>query len=594
VINKKLVRNLSFKPYQRAIRLLWDASPKLLMAQVILQLIQATIPVGILYITKILFDVVIEGGSSFNEVVFWLVSLALLQLISVLTSQAISYFGSIYQQKLTDKTSALIIQKSIDIPYPYFENHLYHDSLHLAQQQSIYKLPLLHQQFQSTFSNLLSLVLLLGYFFSLVSLYAWIIFLIALPLAAVKWYSGYALHKLEKKTVPLEREANYFHYVLTGESYAKEIRSLNYGAALLKRFKKLRDLIYQKKKGLQKKLLGYLLITEGAEVGVLSYVLIAVARQAYNGTLAISLLIVYIQGIQRMQTNLKAFLSSLVNLIQQRIFLNDLFLFLDIKISNANQGAIESEFPDKDFSIDMKNLTFYYEGNERPALKQINMHLEKGKIIGLVGANGSGKSSLVKLLAGLYEVSQGEILLGGKPINLISKKSYRENTLFLFQEFQRYFLTLEDLVSLGKVVKDSKEEKIWDALKKAQIADYLSEFPEGLQTKLGLIFKGGKELSGGQWQKLAIARAFYREPSIIVLDEPTSSMDALAENEIFTNLKGISENKVILIITHRLYNLKDADFIYVMDKGEIVQEGRFDDLVESEGIFKKLHQQQSF
>lgn len=582
-----------FRVYSRAIALLWKVSPGLVFAQLLFYFFQSLIPVLTLWSTKRLFDVILEKGSSFDEILYWLLGLAGLQVLQVLLGQGVGFFSEIYQEKLTDSINGLILKKSIDIPYPFFEDPKYYDSLHLAQQQSIYKLPMLFQQIQGTFSNFLSLSLLLGYFFSLVSSYAWVILGVAIPLAIVKWYSGFALHRLESKTVPLEREAGYYHYILTGESYAHEIRTLNFGESLLKRFKDLRSLIYEQKKSLQKKLLAYSIIAEALEVAVLFYILIGVAQKAFEGVLGVSLLIVYLQGIQRMQSNLKNFLNSLVQLIQLRIFLNDIFRFLDIAERGSTDRG-EREFPKAEFGIRVENLSFSYPGMTKKSLDDINMRFELGKVVGIVGANGSGKSTLVKLLAGLYSPASGRILIGNQTLNEINSQSYRENSLFLFQDFQRYFLSIEDMISLGREREIDHENKLQSALEKSLALNFVSSLPEGWKSKLGRIFDEGKGLSGGQWQKLSLARAFYRNPKILVLDEPTSALDAISEMHVFEELKRESSDRVTVWITHRLYNLKDADYIYVLDDGQIRQEGSFQQLINKDGIFLDLYRKQGF
>ncbi|RPA66634.1 ABC transporter ATP-binding protein [Cyclobacteriaceae bacterium YHN15] len=589
----KLIPGFSFTAYKRAIHLLWQTSPGMLVFQVILQVIYASLPVLMLFATKNLFDVILLEGTEYQEVVFWMLILLVIQLTMSGLGQFSGYIEGLFQQKLTDKTSAIILEKSIHIPYPYFEDHAYHDSLHLAQSQAIYKLPYLHQLIFSTFSNALSLGLLIGYFFSLISLYAWFILLIAIPLAILKWFSGYMLYKLEAKIIPKERESNYYHSLLTEETYAHEIRTLNFGQALLNRFKAIRAYIYKEKKGLQRKLLAYSIAAEMAEVVVLFLVLIAIAKQAFFGSLSISLLVVYIQGVQRMQSNLKNFLNSLVQLVQQRIFLNDLFRFLDIPVSaKTNYHALP--FPDEDCSIRVEELSFAYPGGHRPVLSQVSMQFPQGKVIGIVGANGSGKSTLVKLLSGLYEAEEGKISIGNRPLTAISPNAFRDNSLILFQDFQKYFFTIEDIISLGKLQEQSHDAKLQKAVQQSQAKEFIAALDEGVKTKMGRIFKGGQNLSGGQWQKLAVARAFYRDPRIIILDEPTSAMDAITETEVFRQLKTNVQDKVIILITHRLYNLKGADYIYVLDEGNVVQEGSFDQLSQQEGLFQELYQNQSF
>jgi len=583
--------------YYRALILVWKADPKNAAAQIFAQALMAVLPVAILAALKALFDSLANEAPALDIALQALFVLAALTVFQSGVTQWLQYLTTTHQQKLTDFVAGQILDKSIHIPFTYFEDHQYHDSLHLAQRQSIYRLPQVFQQFQFLATNSLSLVLLVAYFFSLITTYAWVILLIALPVAGIKWYSGFALQRLEKKLVPAEREATYYHMVMTGEEYAKEIRTLNFGQSFLIRFRQLRDMIYRRKRGLQRRLLLVTTIAELIEIGVFFWILYGVIQQAFLGLVTIGLLVVYIQGLQKIQGNLKAFLNAVVQLVTQKLFLRDIFMFLDIEMDRPNQGKVE--YPAEHVDIEVKNLSYIYPGSQKYAIQDVNMSLKQGQMIGLVGANGSGKSTLVKLLAGLYTPSEGEIRIGNHHIAELDSDSFRDAAMFLFQDFEKYFLTVEDIVRLGAdgpftlnslLVKQSESLKV--ALEKADAWSFVQALPDGVKTKMGRIFKDGAQLSGGQWQKLAIARAFYRSPRVIVLDEPTSALDAIAENSIFSHFKSMRSDRISLVISHRLYNLKDCDYIYVIDEGRMVQEGTFAHLTQVPGLFQELYKQQ--
>jgi len=583
--------------YYRALILVWKADPKNAAAQIFAQALMAVLPVAILAALKALFDSIANEAPALDIALQALFVLAALTVFQSGVTQWLQYLTTTHQQKLTDFVAGQILDKSIHIPFTYFEDHQYHDSLHLAQRQSIYRLPQVFQQFQFLATNSLSLVLLVAYFFSLITTYAWVILLIALPVAGIKWYSGFALQRLEKKLVPAEREATYYHMVMTGEEYAKEIRTLNFGQSFLIRFRQLRDMIYRRKRGLQRRLLLVTTIAELIEVGVFFWILYGVIQQAFLGLVTIGLLVVYIQGLQKIQGNLKAFLNAVVQLVTQKLFLRDIFMFLDIEMDRPNQGKVE--YPAEHVDIEVKNLSYIYPGSQKYAIQDVNMSLKQGQMIGLVGANGSGKSTLVKLLAGLYTPSEGEIRIGNHHIAELDSDSFRDAAMFLFQDFEKYFLTVEDIVRLGAdgpftlnslLVKQSESLKV--ALEKADAWSFVQALPDGVKTKMGRIFKDGAQLSGGQWQKLAIARAFYRSPRVIVLDEPTSALDAIAENSIFSHFKSMRSDRISLVISHRLYNLKDCDYIYVIDEGRMVKEGTFAHLTQVPGLFQELYKQQ--
>jgi ATP-binding cassette, subfamily B, bacterial len=665
--------------YLRALKLIWKADPKNAAAQILAQALMAVLPVAILASLKALFDSIATDTPVLDVALQALFILAGLTVFQSAVTQWLQYLTTTHQQKLTDYVSGHILDKSIHIPYTYFEDHKYHDSLHLAQRQSIFRLPQVFQQFQLLATNILSLILLVAYFFSLITAYAWVILFIALPVAGIKWYSGFALQRLEKKLVPAEREAHYYHHIMTGEEYAKEIRTLNFGQAFLDRFLQLRDMIYHRKRGLQRRLLLATTVAELIEVVVFFGILYGVIQQAFLGIVTIGLLVVYIQGLQKIQGNLKSFLNAVVQLATQKLFLRDIFMFLDIEMDRPNQGKLA--FPVQNFDIEVKNLSYKYPGNAKYAIQDVNMFLKQGQMIGLVGANGSGKSTLVKLLAGLYTPTEGEIRIGQHQVGELDSDSFRDAAMFLFQDFEKYYLSVEDIVKQGASVHstqytvhskntdegrgmrdeglgqgagqranrledqegqedqkvqgteggevadsdglfslgkphDLRPKTAWfhhlcldsnsgyrlpftqpetlkAALEKADAWSFVQALPDGVKTKMGRIFKDGAQLSGGQWQKLAIARAFYRSPRVIVLDEPTSALDAIAENSIFSHFKSMRADRISLVISHRLYNLKDCDYIYVIDEGRMVQEGTFAHLTQVPGLFQELYKQQN-
>lgn len=641
--------------YFRALKLIWGADPKNAAAQIVAQTLISGLPVTILAALKELFDAVAAETPVLEVALYALFLLAALTLFQSAVTQWLQYLTTTHQQKLTDFVGSHILDKSIHIPYTYFEDHQYHDSLHLAQRQSIFRLPQVFQQFQLVATNILSLVLLVAYFFSLITSYAWVILLVAIPVAGIKWYNGFALQRLEKKLVPAEREATYYHMIMTGEQYAKEIRTLNFGHSFLERFRQLRDMIYRRKRGLQRRLLVITTFAELIEVVVFFGILYGVIQQAFLGLVTIGLLVVYIQGLQKIQSNLKAFLNAMVQLVTQKLFLRDIFMFLDIEVEQTQQG--KEPFPTGNIDIQVKNLSYKYPGCQKFAIQNVSMTMKKGQLIGLVGANGSGKSTLVKLLAGLYDPTEGEIKVGKYALSELDSNSFRDSSMFLYQDFEKYFLTVEEIVKQGASghsmqgtvhsedsdegrgmrderragqqasgqADESKEdqegqedqgtggseideaeglftgyrlpflqtETLRSALEKADAWGFVEALPDGVKTKMGRIFKDGAQLSGGQWQKLAIARAFYRSPQVIVLDEPTSALDAIAENSIFSHFKSMREGRITLVISHRLYNLKDCDYIYVMDEGRMVQEGTFTYLTQIPGLFQELYKQQN-
>jgi ATP-binding cassette subfamily B protein len=295
----------------------------------------------------------------------------------------------------------------------------------------------------------------------------------------------------------------------------------------------------------------------------------------------------YFQAFSRLQTSLKSFLQSLVELFQLRMFLNDLFLFLDIPDDKKN--IVTPAFSQAGISIE--NVSFIYPDSEKEVLKNISIQCKPGNLIALVGENGSGKSTLVKLLTGLYSVKKGTIKINGVDINFISDEKLRKKISVIFQDFNAYETTVKENIALST---DIDEKRIRALALTIGANDFIEKLSSGYETVLGSSFNQSEQLSGGQWQKLALARALYKDTEIVILDEPTSHVDPIGEFTIIENLKNNLKDKIIILITHRIYNLKKADYIYNMNEGKIVEEGTFEELISQKSLFRTMYEKQDY
>lgn len=573
----------------RSLTLLWQTSKTLALLSFALHTLQALLPVASLYFIKILIDKV-TGHQSFSEVVPVIVYFLSAQLLLALAQQYATYVTTLFQLKLTDYLAQQVLNKATRVNYEYYENPEYHDSLHLAQQQSLYRAGNLLISFNSFITAGFSLLFLLLLFISMQSFFALLFITFSIPLAIIKWYYGIATMQQERKLAPQEREANYLHQILTGVSYAKETRVFGFGAFFIRNFTNIRNIIRLQKQLLHKKLTRYSLVAEAAEIIAMAVIFALLARQALTDTISLGLFVIYIQGFQSLQNNAKNFFQAAVQIIQQRIFLQDLFSFLDVPTPQKT-GALP--FPITDAGLNIQGLHFHYPQTQKPVLQNISLRCAPGQIIAIVGENGSGKSTLIKLLSKLYESDSGTIRFGQIELGQINEEDFRKQTVFLFQDFEKYFFSIEENIVLGQPLLGKTLEDVKTAGRKSGADSFIAKFSKGYRTRLGRIFDGSEQLSGGEWQKLALARVFYRkEAKLIVLDEPTSALDAQAEYDIFNQIKAIATDKMVILITHRLYNLKIADYLYVMQEGRIAEEGSFDDLTKKEGVFKKLYQMQ--
>jgi ATP-binding cassette subfamily B protein len=574
----------------RVFLLLWNADKPTAFINMLLQLVQALLPVISLYFIKALIEAIVKGDKQLDSILILVIAFGLVQFFLALAAQYGSFINATHQETLTIYLANEVLTKAIAVDYEYYENPDYHDTLHLAQQQSAYKASQLLTNFNSLLLNSLSLLFLVAFFFSMHSLFALLFMVLSVPLAIIKWYSGFALLRMERKFAPMEREATYLHQTLTGVTAAKEVRVFGYGNNFIKKFNTIKQKIHHEKTRLHVKLTWFSLIAESVEIIAMTIIFCLLSKYALEKVITIGVFVIYIQGFQRLQSTSKNFLQSLVLLFQQRIFLKDLFRFFDIDVKSSKAG--KQPFPSLVTGLSVNNVSFVYPQTTRPVLENVSLTCSPGKIIAIVGENGSGKSTLVKILARLYHLQSGRITIEGNDISEIAMADYRANTTFLFQDFEKYFLTIEENIAIG----EDKNDIITDEVKKSAVLSgahsFVERLSEGYKTRMGRLFEGSEQISGGQWQKLALAKMFYKKTKLLILDEPTSALDPTSEFELFNNIKNNLGQKMVILITHRLYNLKIADYVYVMEDGGIAEEGSFESLVNSNGIFKKMYEAQ--
>ena len=570
----------------RMVMLLYEASPSNAIRYLLLVLLQSFFVSAVLYVLKQIIDVISSRALHSLQVVYLLLgSFFFLQFLIVVSGQLNAHFGYIHQQKLNDRLSTQVMNKAIAVDYGYYENPLYHDTLHLAQQQALYK----SSQLLSGLSSLVlqgSTVIMVG---SLLAFYYWqfalLSLLIVIPLFLVKWFFARESFMEERRIASQERESNYLQQILTGVRYAKEVRLFGFGERFIERYKQLRKGIFQRKQSIQNKQNRYSLLIATAEMLLMGAVFFILAKDAWQEIITPGIFILYLQGFQRFQSSFKGLLQAVVQLFQQRLFVNHLFSFLALPDPLSSSGM---PFPSQPQKLEIKRVSFTYPLTRKQVLHDVSLSCRKGEIIALVGENGSGKSTLVNILGRLYDGYTGDITIDDKDFCLFASKDFREKSAFLFQDFEKYFLTITENISLGASSLPD-QTRIQHAAFLSKADDFISVLPSGFDTLLGRSFHLGEQLSGGQWQKLALARIFYRNTPFVVLDEPTSSLDAMAEHELYEALRSWGKEKIIILVTHRLAQLKYADRIVVFRKGTIVEEGTYAALINQKGYFHQLY-----
>jgi ATP-binding cassette subfamily B protein len=590
-MNFKNEIKLFYRQITEMLSQIWVVDKRLAFLNLVSKIILALLPLAILYITKQLIDLLSKSTTSFHEIIWLIVIFASVQILSGIINQWSEYSSTLFQQKVTDSFSEKIISKAANVDYAYFEKPIFHNTLHLAQQQALYRVGQFLPAINALIASGLSLLFLVFFFISIKAYFFLAVIVVAGPITFNKWLQGKKLSNLEFSLAPKEREANYLFQILTGIQWAKELRSFRFGKSFGSRLFSLRNHIASEKKKIHKSALSKNILIDVLEVILLAFVIGYMSFLTLNKTMTIGLFVLYLQGFQRMQTSSKSFFQSFLQIFQLRIFFRNLIDFFSLEETtekNLNATIMPNEFNE----LELKNISYTYHHAKNPTINGISITAKRGQIIAIVGENGSGKSTLVKILSRLYHPQQGEMKINQHDINTFDFASFYDNTAFFFQDYEKYFLEAVQNIHFDLSADSTKKEKAIIAAKLSGADEFVQKLSKDYNTKLGSIFEGSEQLSGGQWQKLALARIFYKKTKLVVLDEPSSSLDAFSELRLYEQIKNNLPDKIVILISHRLYNLKIADFIYVMKDGRIVQEGTFDELANSKGLFHEMFEKQ--
>jgi ATP-binding cassette subfamily B protein len=500
------------------------------------------------------------------------------------------FYLATQQQIISDNIAGKVLTKAIELDLEYYENPAFYDELHMVQQQSVNRPAQFIAAYQGIIQNTITVILFSGFMLKVHWSVLVLVVILGFPLAISKLVHGYKQFLLDKESMPAQRKAtDLFHY-LTSDIYAKEVRVFNFGSTLISRFLNLRKFVFKKKRELHYKFLKQNVLIQFFEIIVVTVIYCIIISKAITGAITIGGLVIYFQVFQRLQGAIASLFKSCISLFQNHLYLREILKYLASPVPVVSTKTTQEQFAQISDGITVKGLSFTYPHFGRHILSDINMNFRHGQITAIVGENGSGKSTLIKLLCKFYEVDKRTVFLDGVDITEIERNVLRKNITAVFQDFGKYYLTIQDNITLGSKANNILMDI---ATEKAGMSDKIASFPKGYRTILGRTFKNGEQLSTGHWQKVAIARGFYKDSNILIFDEPTSSLDPIAENDIFEEIKKNIDNKIVILITHRLYNLKIADQIYVMQNGRVAESGTFDELLSGNGAFRTMYEKQA-
>lgn len=578
-----------------AFRLVWASSRSAALAGAGLTLIAAALPAAQAWAGKLIVDSIVNAIRQGLEPTVGLRSVAPylalefgLLLVGSLTSQVRSLVDRILQSQLTNHVNSLIIRKAISLDLRFFEDPVFYDTLQNARRQAdVSALNIVNSTLQMVQQviTLVSLVALLVRFSPWLAI---IVFVSAIPaFLSQSQYAERAFRAVSRRA-PEARLLNYLETLLTSNESIKEIKLFGLGESLLKRYQELFTRFYLEDRAIAERRtvagLGWGLLSSLAYYG--SYAWIALRTVA--GLITLGDMTMFLGIFRQSQSSIRSLLDSLNRLYESNLFLDNLMTYLKLQpLLVTPADGLTAPTPIL-HGIEFRNVSFCYPGSDVYVLRDINLHIHPGERIALVGLNGAGKTTLIKLLTRLYDPTEGQVLLDGVDLREYDLTSLHQRFGVIFQDFVRYQFTVRENIGFGQVDALDDFDRIRDAANRGGATPVIDSLPQGYETMLGRRWEKGQELSGGQWQKIALARAFMRKAEVLVLDEPTSALDAEAEYEVFRRFAKLMAGRIAVLISHRFSTVRRADRIVVLSAGKIVELGSHAELIQLDGAYARL------
>ncbi len=578
------------------LKIVWDSGPLAVALGFVFRLLAALQPVGLLYVSKLIIDTIVHTLSTHQAIprrLWWLVAAEfVIAVLGNIFARIIDYLDSLLADKYMRHVSIRVMKHAAELDVLAYEDPVYYDRLERARVQATDRLAMIQmlgrlvQQVITTITLSVSII-----YFS-----PWLLLLlIAGVIPAFLGESHFAFLGYAKnfRQTPVRRQLDYLRQVGGSKEAAKELKLFGLSGFLTERFTRLSDEVYEENVALSKRklLAGSLL----SIVGSLGYygAYVYIIWRTINGALSIGTLYFLAGAILQASQNIQLIFSTLSGVADQALFLTDLLAFFEMQPTiRSKPNALPAPRPIQR-GFEFRNVSFAYPGSPRLILNRLNFTLHVGERVALIGENGQGKTTIVKLITRLYDPTEGQVLLDGIDLREYSLEDLYKEIGVIFQDFMRYEMTARENVAVGRIEEIENFDDIAAAAHKSLADEVIAKLPGKFDQMLGRRFENGVDLSGGEWQKLALARAYLRDAQLLVLDEPTAALDARSEYEVFERFAELTAGKMALFISHRFSTVRMADRIVVLAEGQIAEDGSHQQLMALGGQYAGMFELQA-
>jgi ATP-binding cassette subfamily B protein len=578
------------------LKIVWRSGPGVVTFGVVARIVAALLPVAIGYIPKLIIDILDAAIRTHGPVgprLWWLVGAEFgLAIFNGVVLRTIDYSDALLANKYTRHVSIQVMKHASELDLTAYEDPVYYDRLERARVQATDRLVMI----QSIGRLELQMITAIGWTVAVMLYSPWLmLLLVAAVLPAFMGETHFAFLGYAKnfRQTPIKRQLDYLRQAGATKEAAKELKLFNLSDFFTNRFAKLSDIVYEQDVDLARTRLGIgsvlSIISTGGYYGAYAYVI----WKTLAGKWGIGTFYFLTAAIMNASSNIQQVLSTLSGIADQALFLTDLLAFFEMKPTiQSKPNAIPAPRPIRQ-GFEFRNVSFVYPGTERRVLNGLNFHLRPGERVALIGENGQGKTTIVKLITRLYDPTEGQVLLDGVDLREYDLEDLYREIGVIFQDFMRYEMTARENIAVGKIEEIENKPLLEQAAHKSLADEVVAKLGAGYEQMLGRRFEGGVDLSGGEWQKIALARAYLRDAQLLVLDEPTAALDARSEYQVFQRFAELTAGKMALFISHRFSTVRMADRIVVLENGNIAEEGTHEKLTRMGGRYAELFELQA-